>query len=114
MHAYACAAGEKPVMPPRALRERDTWPATVDEAARLIVSKMSPADKEKVRTTPQNDLIRFHHGWGTGIRNSLGLWRGNERLLASCAGGQGEPVHPDDCSMQIIEAVWRLLQTPAR
>jgi hypothetical protein len=114
MHAYACAAGEKPAMPPKALRERDTWPTTVDEAARLIVSKLSPADKEKVRKTPESDLILFHHGWGTGIRNSLGLWRGNERLLASCARGQGQPVHPDDCSMQIIEAVWKLLQTPAR
>jgi len=45
-----------------------------------------------------------------GIRNSLGLWRGNEKLLESC--GQGKRVHPDECSMVIIEAVWTILQAP--
>jgi hypothetical protein len=57
-----------------------------------------------VRGTPRGDLIRFHHGWGTGIRNAFGLWGGNRALLDSCGGG-----HPDDASMVIIEAVWKHL-----
>lgn len=82
------------------------WPKSVDEAVQHIVSKMSPEDLRLVRDTPREDLIRFHHGWGTGIRNSFGLWQGNRELLESCGGG-----HPDDCSMVIIEAVWERLQT---
>ena len=46
----------------------------------------------------------LHHGYGTHVRNSLGLWRGNEALIVSCAGGLA---HPDDVSMIIIESLWR-------
>ena len=34
-----------------------------------ILSGMSEKDKELVRKTKGGDLIMFHHGWGTGIRN---------------------------------------------
>ena len=60
----------------------------------------------------KTDLILFHHGGGTGIRNDFGLWRGNDKLIGSC--GKGQQVHPDSCSMLIIEAVWDLLQVPGR
>jgi hypothetical protein len=108
IEAYACKPGETPATPPRSIVERDTWPTTVDQAAKQIVSEMDEASKARVRATAGNQLIQYHHGWGTGIRNSLGLWRGNEALLASCGGGKR--VHPDDCSMVIIGAVWALLQ----
>ncbi|MBX7183618.1 MAG: hypothetical protein K1Y01_00595 [Vicinamibacteria bacterium] len=108
VQAYACAPGESPAAPPRSAVERDGWPTTVDQAARQIVDEMSPEDKVRVRGTAKEQLIQFHHGWGTGIRNSLGLWRGNEKLLESC--GKGKRAHPDECSMTIIEAVWTLLQ----
>ena len=111
VRAYTCAAGETPAPPPKSLVERDTWPTTVDEAARRIASEMNDESKARVRATKKDDLIRYHHGWGTGIRNSLGLWRGNVKLSESC--GQGKWVHPDDCSMIIIEAVWSLLQGPS-
>ena len=63
-----------------------------------------------MRTTPKDQLIQYHSDWGMGIRNSLGLWRGNEKLLESC--GKGKKVQADECSMVIIEAVWTLLQAP--
>lgn len=80
-------------------------PKTVEEAVDHILAKMKDEDKSLVRRTPQTDLIRFHHGWGTGIRNSFGLWGRNPELLEACGGG-----HPDDASMVIIEAVWERLQ----
>lgn len=52
------------------------WPATVDEAAEMIIEGMSEEDRAVVRSTKRGELIRFHHGWGTGIRNDLGLWQG--------------------------------------
>lgn len=60
-----------------------------------------------MRSTSEDDLIQFHHGWGTGIRNSFGLWRGNTALLESCG---AKDIHPDRCSMIIIERVWQRLQ----
>jgi hypothetical protein len=64
-------------------------------------------DKRRVRETKKEDLISFHLGWGTGIRNDFGLWRGNTNLLADC-----HTTVPEDASMVIIEAVWKKLQKP--
>jgi len=82
------------------------WPKTVEEAANLILERMSEDDKDRVRKTQREDLILYHHGWGTGIRNAFGLWLGNTALLESSGCS-----HPDDCSMRIIELVWESLQT---
>lgn len=84
-------------------------PTTLDEAVERLVRELSDEDMVRVRDTPQDDLILFHHGWGTEIRNSFGLWVGNKALLESCGSG-----HPDDVSMVIIEAVWRRLQKSDR
>jgi hypothetical protein len=82
-------------------------PRTVDEAVAEIISGLSDENKALVRGTARRDLIRFHHGWGTGIRNDFDLWGGNTELLASC----GSPrMHADSASMVIIEAVWSRLQ----
>jgi hypothetical protein len=110
VQAYTCAAGERPAAPPKSEVERDTWPTTVDEAARRIVLALDDESKARVRATKKPDLIQYQIGWGTGIRNSLGLWRGNEKLLKSC--GHGKKVGPEQCSMVIIERVWTLLQAP--
>jgi hypothetical protein len=87
VQAYRCAADESPAAPPKTIVERDIWPTTVDEAARGIVAQLDDESKARVRATKREQLIGFLHGWGTGIRNSLGLWRGTETLLASCGGG---------------------------
>ena len=102
----------KPQPPPRAHyvpteAERIAWPKTVDEAVTRLLADMKDADKARVRDTKKEDLIIFHHGWGTGIRNEFGLWRGNTNLMADC-----HAQHPDDASMAIIEAVWQKLQRP--
>ena len=85
----------------------DKWPTTVKETVDDIILKMSDESKELIRTTKKEDLIRFHHGWGMGIRNYYGLWRGNTQLIWSACAKQ---CHPDHASMVIIEAVWRRLQ----
>lgn len=82
-----------------------TWPLTLDAAVEELLSRMSEADKQTVRDTPEDDLIQFHFPWGMGIRNEFGLWRGNTSLLASCGAS-----HPDDASTVIIRAVWQRLQ----
>ena len=84
----------------------NTWPRTVSEAVETIFGGMKPADKRLVRDTPEEELIGFHHGWGMGIRNSMGLWAGNTELLEHTGKS-----HPDDASMVIIRAVWKELQS---
>ena len=92
---------EDDVLPP------DRWPTTMSDVVSDILRRLPEKDKQLVKTTKKEDLIRFHHGWGTGIRNYYGLWRGNSKLIASAC---GKPCHPDDASMVIIETVWATLQ----
>lgn len=89
--------------------EKGDWPKTVEEAAASLIGRMSAEDKQRVRETRREELILYHHGWGTGIRSALSLWKGNDALLASSGAW-----HPDDCSMRIIERVWEKLQESAR
>jgi hypothetical protein len=119
VHAYPCAPGETPAAPPKSTVERDTWPTTVDEAARRIVAALDNESKARLRALSDDQLIQYHFSLGMGIRNSYGLWRGNDKLLESCGHGDGAKVDPDACSGIIIEAVWRLLhasnsETPHR
>lgn len=83
------------------------WPTTVESTVSDILLSMTEENRQTIKTTKKEDLIMFHHGWGTGIRNHYGLWRGNKELLESAC---GKPCHPDDASMIIIEAVWNKLQ----
>ena len=97
--------------------EHNDWPQTVDEAVDRLLQGLSDKDKETVRSTPKENLIQFHFGWGMGIRNAYWLWQGNEALLKSCAemrygpGSDAMFMHPDDASGVIIEAVWQRLQS---
>ncbi|MFH1437170.1 MAG: DUF6794 domain-containing protein [Pseudomonadota bacterium] len=80
-------------------------PATIDEAVAFVLPQMSEEDKKTMRDTPKKDLIKYHHGFGTAIRNKLGLWSGNAELMKAAKAN-----HPDDASMVIIEALWEKLQ----
>jgi hypothetical protein len=103
-----CPPGRKAVefskSPPRA----SFWPKTVRAAVDNQLKRLSEREKADLRARTRSELIRFHHGWGTGIRNEYGLWRGNAALLKDCGN-----VHPDDCSMKIIEGVWERLVAPS-
>lgn len=85
------------------LEAEEKWPKTLDGAVINILSLMDDESKNKVRQMAKNDLIKFHHSWGRGIRNSFGLWKGNKELIVSSC---GQYCHPDEASMKIIEAVW--------
>jgi HJR/Mrr/RecB family endonuclease len=100
-------------------------PRTLDEAVNFLIARLSTEDKATVRSTPEGDLIRFHLGWGMGIRNGLKLWGENKALLKSCEsvasahksyGNQaiilsGSSIHPDTASGIIIHSVWHALQS---
>src|SRR5262245_24625680 len=72
---------------------KEPLPRTLDAAVTRLLAQMSDDDKKLVRETKEGDLIRFHLGWGMGIRNEFGLWGGNDELIRSACGG--ELCHPD-------------------
>ena len=85
--------------------DKEQWPETIEEAVAIIISEMSDEDKATIRNTKRGELIKYHHGWGTGIRNEFGLWGGNAALMKDTGSN-----HPDSASMVIINAVWLELQ----
>jgi hypothetical protein len=92
---------------PSEVLPRERWPSFARAAVTDILSKMKEDEKVRVRETNRSDLVMFQDSWGAAIRNHYGLWRGNQALILSAC---GEPCHPDEASMVIIEAVWVALQ----
>jgi len=84
----------------------DALPTTLDAAADWIIASLDSDSKQRLLSIPKADLTQFHHGWGTGIRNELGLWGTNEALLTDCGSSQ---MHADDASSVVMEAVWNKL-----
>lgn len=80
------------------------WPKTLAEAVDRIAAGLRPALVRALRRTECADLVQFHLGWGTWIRNHFGLWAGNDALLKDCGTSD-----PDECSMTILEHVWDLV-----
>jgi type III secretion system-like peptide-binding chaperone/uncharacterized protein DUF6794 len=95
----------------------DKWPTALEAAVGDLVEVLPPGLKEEVRKAEKADLVRFHFGLGSFIRNRHGLWRGNKKLILSAAKSIGRPpdlvFHPDSASSVIIEALWTLLRTRA-
>ena len=86
-------------------KKQHPYLTTVHDVVQDILKTLSDKGKATIKNTPKRELSNFHHGWGTGIRNQYGLWRGNEALLKDTGRW-----HPDNASMVIMEAVWDALQ----
>lgn len=83
----------------------ENLPRTLEEAITRFLGGLSSEEREQLRATPEQDLIRYHFGWAAGLRSRFGLWGRNPELLEST--GQ---MHPDSASMEIIRKAWESLQ----
>jgi hypothetical protein len=81
-------------------------PTTVAEAIQHLLSLLDEENRAALKAIPRNRLIQLHHGYGTGIRNSLGLWGQNKALRSD---PEIAHMHPDDASIYIIEQMWDFL-----
>lgn len=83
------------------------YPKTVNEAVNSIIELLD----KKTRLSLANEihLSGLHHGFGTFIRNKLGMWNGNIALLMDC-GHSKYQAHPDHCSSIIISKIHKKLK----
>lgn len=63
-----------------------------------ILATMTETERETWKAVPKDELIACHHTTGRAIRNHYKLWDNLNPHL--------EGKHPDDYSMEIVEAVW--------
>lgn len=89
---------------------------SLPQAVEWLLARWPEADLETLRTTPRDELIDHHLGLGLRTRNELDLWNERSDLRAACSPSANRdetsppPVHPDDASQQILEALWERLQ----
>jgi hypothetical protein len=58
----------------------------------------------ELSTFEEHELIQTHHGWGSFLRNSYQMW------TMKIYDDNGQLMHPDDASREIIKAVWKRLK----
>ena len=86
-------------------------PKNVNEALDFLYNALSLKAKTNIANIPEDELVNLHSSLGAYIRNSFGLWSGNDLLLQSCKEilGQDE-IHPDEAAFVIIEELWKKLR----
>jgi len=81
------------------------FPATVDEAARLLANLVPEDEQASIAALPETNLVDLHFGLGKWVRNNLGLWDADSVLLKTT--GQ---TNADDASDLIVRAFWQKLK----
>ncbi len=83
-------------------------PTTLDEVVDQIIAGMTDQQKADYAREPEARAgAGYHHGFGTGLRNELGLWHGRTRISKWFRARR--IVHADDASGTIFKALWRKL-----
>jgi hypothetical protein len=78
-------------------------PETLDEAHTRLLQTLPANVIQEMRDGTEADMVRYHHGLGTGLRNGWGLWTGGP--LAKYFNAMGIK-HPDDMSAIILDTFW--------
>ncbi len=96
--------------------DQEKQPATVEEAAREVLSWLSAEDRVRLAAKGRGQLIDEHFGLAMAIRNELGLRHGNEELLEDCWRHETSQLYSrfralytaDEASGVIVERAWEL------
>jgi hypothetical protein len=67
---------------------------------------MGETGQQETLLHQEDDMCRYHHGFGTWMRNNWGLWAGS-RLADEF--NQLGITHPDDMTGIILTTYWRLM-----
>jgi len=91
---------------PEQRQEKVYVPKNLDDCFVQLEKILKSGDIEKMRSGTEEDMVKYHHGFGTWMRNDWGLWGGSR--LAKWFNTQGIR-HPDDMSGIILDSFWRHL-----
>ena len=75
------------------------FPTTVDGAVRLLMSMVEKSEQTKIAAMDIDDIYTLHFGLGVWVRNHMGLYAGNAKLLKDTRESE-----PDNASMVIMHA----------
>ena len=76
-------------------------PTTVESAVHLLIGIVPEDEQAKISALSETRLFELHFGLGQWVRNNLGLWNPNSRLLNATA-----QTNADDASDVIVQAFW--------
>ena len=79
---------------------------------RRIIDELALEDRERLRVTPESELILLHHGFGTSLRNVFRSNRfpGLSDYCHDAVKRSGEPLSFDALSSIAIREIWATLQ----
>jgi hypothetical protein len=98
-----------------AKRTQKRVPRTVEDAADVLISRLSLRDKATIAYMNREDLYSIHLSLGEFIKSNFGLWEGNEELIASCRTiSKEDNLKEDDAASVIIGEVWERLRKTHR
>ena len=92
-------------------RPTKDYPRTVDEAVARLKSDLTLKERALMANMQPNELDRLRDNLGEYIKQTYGLYAGNEGLLQSCAqtGNLQNPL-PDEACHVILRTLWRDLK----
>lgn len=96
---------------------------SIDEIVEDLIKKTAEYDDlDEFRQCKFEHLHKFHHGFGTHIRNEYGMWNKDHPDTATwcrdirednsphiIGGVDYHPLHPDARSMEVIRQLWKRL-----
>ena len=82
-------------------------PVAIDEAIQWMYAELDEQSRQDLKVMDKRQLIRLHRSYGLGIRNTLGLWRPDNPLMAQ---PELRGMFPDNASIYLIERLWEYLQ----
>jgi hypothetical protein len=90
-------------------------PATISDAAELLVSFLSLKEKTEIASQKLEVFLQPDTPLGQHIQKIFNLQSGNEILMQSCSDLSGkDAVTPDEASRMIMKALWKKLQKTHR
>jgi hypothetical protein len=96
-------------------KEPSYKPRTVNEAVDDLIFKLSLKDKATIANMTEQELFSLHFSLGKYIRNSYGIWDGNEELISNCRFLlKKDTIHEDEVSSLIIKKLWENLRKTHR
>lgn len=78
-------------------------PVSFDDALKELDDILPPAAKHDIHIIDKEEMIHYHHGFGTWMRNNWCLWKGG--ALSKDMQRLGF-THPDDMSATIFDSYW--------